>query len=209
MNIKREIVVIMGYLAQKAFLYMSSYNNSRMRKLLGGGNRSIQYPFNINGAENIVTDNNVSIGKGATIYTTRAKLIIKQHFIAGPNLTVITGDHMSILGRFLDTIRDSDKDEHDKNSEFDKDVIIEEDVWCGANVTILKGVVIGRGAVIAAGSVVTKSIPPYTIAGGIPAKILKKRYTIEQILFHEKSLYPKEKRLTREQLENPVYADIY
>lgn len=46
-------------------------------------------------------------------------------------------------------------------------------VWIGANVTILQGVEIGEGAVIAAGAIVNKNIPPRTVAGGVPAKILK------------------------------------
>ena len=46
-------------------------------------------------------------------------------------------------------------------------------VWIGANVTILQGVTIGEGAIIAAGAVVNKDVPPRTVAGGIPAKILK------------------------------------
>lgn len=50
------------------------------------------------------------------------------------------------------------------------------DVWIGANVTINRGVTIGDGAIIASGSVVTKSIPPYMIAGGCPAKIIKPRF---------------------------------
>lgn len=52
-------------------------------------------------------------------------------------------------------------------------VIIEDDVWIGDKATILPGVSIGKGAVIAANSVVTKDIPPYSIAGGNPAEIIK------------------------------------
>lgn len=54
-------------------------------------------------------------------------------------------------------------------------VIIGDDVFIGANVTILKGVTIGNGSVIAAGAVVTSDIPPYSIAGGVPAKVLASR----------------------------------
>ena len=49
-------------------------------------------------------------------------------------------------------------------------ITIEADVWIGANVVVLKGVTIGNGAVIAAGAIVNKSIPPYEVWGGVPAK---------------------------------------
>jgi acetyltransferase-like isoleucine patch superfamily enzyme len=52
-------------------------------------------------------------------------------------------------------------------------IIIENDVWIAANVTVLGGVTIGEGSVIGAGSVVTKSVPPYTFAAGVPAKVIK------------------------------------
>lgn len=49
------------------------------------------------------------------------------------------------------------------------------DVWLGANVVVLRGVTIGDGCIIAANAVVTKDIPPYSIAGGIPAKVIRPR----------------------------------
>lgn len=52
-------------------------------------------------------------------------------------------------------------------------VIIGDHVWIGMNAMILKGVTIGEGAVVAAGSVVTKDVPPHSLVGGVPAKVIK------------------------------------
>lgn len=59
--------------------------------------------------------------------------------------------------------------------------IIGNDVWIGMNSIIMRGVTIGDGAVIAAGSIVTKDVPPYAIVGGNPAKIIKYRFSEDQI----------------------------
>lgn len=61
------------------------------------------------------------------------------------------------------------------------DIIIDDDVWIGYGATIMSGVHIGQGAVIAAGAVVTKDVPPYAIVGGIPAKIIKYRFSLDII----------------------------
>lgn len=85
------------------------------------------------------------------------------------------------------------------------DIIVEDDVWIGSRVIVLSGVRIGRGSVIASGSIVTKDVPPYTIVAGVPAKVVKERFTkeissivsnlnfsdltIEKIKYNEKNLY--------------------
>lgn len=60
-------------------------------------------------------------------------------------------------------------------------ISIGNDVWIGSRCTIMGGVTIGDGAVIATGAVVTKDIPPYAIAGGVPAKVIKYRFSPEII----------------------------
>lgn len=60
-------------------------------------------------------------------------------------------------------------------------VEIGNDVWIGANVIILPGVNIGDGAILAAGTVVTKDVPPYAMVGGVPAHIIRYRFTDEEI----------------------------
>ena len=61
--------------------------------------------------------------------------------------------------------------------------MIGNDVWIGQNVTIMPGVIIGDGAIIAANSTVVKSVEPYSIYGGNPAKFIKKRFSDEKIEF--------------------------
>lgn len=61
------------------------------------------------------------------------------------------------------------------------DTIIENDVWIGYKATIMPGITIGNGAIIAAHSVVTKDVEPYSIVGGNPAKVLRKRFTEDDI----------------------------
>lgn len=56
-----------------------------------------------------------------------------------------------------------------------KPIVIEDDVWIGSRVIILPGVHVGKGSVIGAGAVVTKSIEPYSVVGGNPAKLIRKR----------------------------------
>ena len=58
---------------------------------------------------------------------------------------------------------------------YDGDIIIEDDVWIGAGAVILPGIKIGKGVVIASNAVVNKDVAPYTIVGGIPAKLIKER----------------------------------
>lgn len=60
-------------------------------------------------------------------------------------------------------------------------VVIGNDVWIGSNATLFSGITIGDGAVIAAKAVVTKDVPPYSIVAGNPAKVVKWRFTVDQI----------------------------
>jgi len=59
-------------------------------------------------------------------------------------------------------------------------VTIGHDVWIGHGVTVTAGVVIGTGAVIGAGAVVTRDVAPYTVVGGVPARLIKRRFTLPQ-----------------------------
>lgn len=141
----------------------------------------------------------MSIAAHSHLSTPNAKIIIKGNCSIAEHLTIHTGNHARIVGLFV-----SDIDEDNKPAGYDHDVIIEKDVWIGANVTILAGVTIGRGATLAAGAVVNKDVPPYSIVGGVPAKVIKHYWTIEQILEHEQKLYPENERMTKEELEKII-----
>lgn len=134
--------------------------------------------------ENICIGDHVNIGYGADFVSTRARIIIGNHVLFAPKVSIRTGDHRTdIVGRYIDTIKDEEK-----KADNDADVIIEGDNWIGMNVIILKGVTVGRGAVIAAGAVVTKNVPRYAIVAGVPARTLRYRFSEEEIQYHEKEL---------------------
>lgn len=132
----------------------------------------------------------------ATLLTTNARFIMKKNSGAAEGFKVSTGNHTRMIGTPYRLITEDMKPEG-----FDQDVVVEEDVWIGMNVTLLAGVTIGRGSTVAAGAVVTKSMPPYCVCGGVPAKVIKFYWTIDQILEHESMIYPEEERYSREQLE--------
>lgn len=61
------------------------------------------------------------------------------------------------------------------------DIVVGNDVWIGSDAKIMSGVHIGDGSIIAANAVVTKDVEPYTVIGGVPAKMIKKRFSDETI----------------------------
>jgi acetyltransferase-like isoleucine patch superfamily enzyme len=86
--------------------------------------------------------------------------------------SITIGDNVAISENF--TIWDSDA--HSivgKDEVLNKGIVIGNHVWIGTNVTVLKGVTIGDGAIIAAGSLVNKDVPAYSLAAGVPAKVVK------------------------------------
>lgn len=153
-------------------------------------------PIKISKPENVFLYGNNSV-RDAVILNLNARFEMGKGSAAAEGLKVATGNHAMVIGRMFFSVT-----EEEKPQGYDSPVIVKEDVWIGMNVTLLSGVTVGRGAVIAAGAVVAKDIPPYCIAGGVPAKPIKFKWTIDEILEHESKLYPEEERFTREQLED-------
>jgi len=145
----------------------------------------------------IAFGNDVVVGPGAIFWAVHSRIVIGSKVLIGPNVTIMGGDHrIDQVGRFM-----YDVGEDEKGAGYDADVRIEDDVWIGSGATLLKGVTLGRGAVVAAGAVVTRSVPPYAIVAGLPAKAVRFRWPVETILRHEETLYPAETRLSRAALE--------
>ena len=146
-----------------------------------GKNVSIMEGFYVRGNKNIFLGNNISIGPNATFMCTGASVIIGNDVMLGPNVTMITGNHrIDLVGKKMIEVTGNEK-----LPENDQSIILEGDNWIGANATILKNVKIGVGAVVAADSLVNKDVPPYAIVAGVPASVIRMRFSEEEIIKHK------------------------
>lgn len=137
------------------------------------------------GNDNIMTPSTISmgdyskIGNRCVIQSTHGEIKIGISARLGDGVNIHGGNHVyNGVGNLIV--------ENKKPSGSDKPVILGNDLWIGANAIILAGVTIGDGSVVGAGSIVTKDIPPYSIAVGVPAKVVGKRFTDEQLVEHLK-----------------------
>lgn len=105
-------------------------------------------------------------------------VIIGRYCIIAPNFYASSGNHFFDIVPEM-TIRDQDTlvfTEHEySHLRAGEPIVIEEDCWIGINVSVMGGVTIGKGSIVGANSVVTKDIPPYSVAVGSPAKVIKQR----------------------------------
>ena len=133
--------------------------------VLGAGSTIEEYCTINNGVGNVIIGQNTLIGIGNTIIgpiKIGNNVIFAQNIVASALNHEYRDPHLPIYKQPIIT----------------KEIIIEDDCWIAANAVITAGVTIGKHSVIAAGAVVTKDIPPYSVAVGNPAKILK-QYNFE------------------------------
>lgn len=129
------------------------------------GKQVTYYPgIRINPCRNISLGDRVDLAWGVII-TTGGVVEIGSRTLIGYRTIISSANHVipSNRGQIIDAGHEPHK------------VSIANDVWIGANCVITAGITIGEGAVVAAGSVVTKDVLPFTIVGGVPAKLIKKR----------------------------------
>ncbi|TCV83434.1 acyltransferase [Sulfurirhabdus autotrophica] len=134
--------------------------------------------FQVRIDEDVYVEKDVWIKGSARVFI-GAGTIIGRRAVIGCNEEVRIGKNVLIAENV--SIRDTDHNFLDPEMPIKdqgittKPVVIEDDVWIGYGVIITKGVNIGKGAIVGANSVVTKDIPPYSIAVGVPAKVIKER----------------------------------
>lgn len=177
---------------KKAFIRPSS-RISCASKIKMGRNLSIDYDCYIDAlsTEGIIFGDNVSIGKCTTIECSGTLKTLGKGLVVGNNAGLGThgffgcaggveiGDN-TIFGNYV-SIHSENHNYSDVNTPIRlqginrKGIKIGSDCWIGAKVTILDGATIGDGCVVAAGAVVRGEVPPYSVVGGIPAKIIKYR----------------------------------
>jgi acetyltransferase-like isoleucine patch superfamily enzyme len=116
-------------------------------------------PFYATGGPDTRIGRNVFINQNCTFYDLGG-LDIADDVMIGPNVSIITSGHPVEPSRRRDfTIA--------------KPIVIERNVWIAARATIIGGVTVGENSVVAAGSVVTRSVPPNTLVGGNPARVMR------------------------------------
>lgn len=115
-------------------------------------------PFTADFGKNITVGRNVFFNSGCRLQD-HGGIFVGDNVLFGHNVVLATLDH--------------DLDPARRSLLHCAPIRIGNDVWMGANATITKGVTVGDGAVIAAGAVVTRDVPPRTVVGGVPAKVLK------------------------------------
>lgn len=163
----------------------------------------VGFPVYITSPETVHLEDNTVLRAGLSIQNNHQEHVyIKKYTVISRNVTIVTNNHRSTVGIPQCLLGAS------HINDTSRDIIIGEDVWVGTNATILSGGNLGRGCIVGACSLVTKPVPPYALVVGSPAKIVGVKFTIDQILEHEKHLYPASERMSRRELEE-LFAEYY
>lgn len=178
-----KIYVIAHGAASKASRAIRGYDMARKFAKYGEN-----FDFDPDGTysyETIYVGDDVVLGAKSILLATKSTIRIGNNVMFGPGVTVRGGNHRTdIVGVPMRMIGDDLKRPED-----DPGVVIEDDVWVGGGATILGGVTVGRGSIIGGSAVVVKSVPPYSIAVGNPARVVKARFSDDEIAAHEEILY--------------------
>ena len=131
-----------------------------------GSGVNIEHGATFGSGRELVLGDRSGLGIDADIH---GPVTIGNDVMMGPRCTILTRNH---------TTRDTSLPMNQQGFDAFLPVVIEDDVWIGANVTIMPGVRVGTGSILATGAVVVNDVEPYTIVGGVPARLLKRRRTV-------------------------------
>jgi len=139
------------------------------------------------GFENIILGSNVSLMKNSYIYAhDNGKLIVGNNFTINTNSQlgasfgkIVIGDNCAIASNCVlrasnHTFENTDVPFREQGHIYGE-IILEDDVWVSANCVITANTRIGMSSIIGAGSVVTRDVEPYSVIGGVPARLIRKR----------------------------------
>lgn len=139
----------------------------------GSHGRAFRFdPDGIFSYSSIHVGHNVDLGYRPILIAGRSTIRIGNNVMFGPEVTIRGGNHRIDLAGIPMAMVTEDL----KRPEDDLGVVVEDDVWIGTRAIVLHGVTIGRGSVIGAGSVVTRSVEPYSVVGGNPARVIRQRF---------------------------------
>ena len=181
----------------KILSVIGRYKARRRCKKLGycGKEAKIGEPNLLSDYSKVLLYDGAALDAGFTLISYSGCFIMKKNSCTAVGLTVVTGNHGREIGQWFNVSASN------HSEDIEKDVIVEEDVWLGTNVTLLCGVRVGRGATVGAGAVVRTNVPPYAIVTGNPAKVVGFSLKPEEVIEHEKVLYPEKERLPLDKLE--------
>lgn len=158
------------------------YKRNRMRRIWRKKNEhNDTWPVNVFDSEIVSIGENTYGELRIITFSDKNKLRVGNYVSIAQNVSFLldTEHYLNYISTYPFKVKIEGAEEAEA---FGKgDIIIDDDVWIGYGATILSGVHIGQGAVVAAGAVVTKDVPPYVIVGGVPAKVIKYRFSDEII----------------------------
>lgn len=173
-RVQKLLAAVQSFLDPRAYVHLLRllhyYNYAHVkqkRKLTLGPGVKMAPNVSLRNAERIQIGARTHIGERCYLWAgaDHARVVIEEDALFAPRVFIIASNYQ-YADRATPIMR---------QPRAERDVHIGRDVWLGTNVVVVAGVSVGEGSVVAAGSVVTRDIPPWSVAAGVPAKVIGRR----------------------------------